>query len=77
VNHPSAIREDCHQVDVLISSTPIRQACEFPKVVIDRFDLWRKGAHALWIDQGKIKSLSVAELQGSRPWSSYAKRQKE
>ncbi|MCW9045732.1 MAG: ComEC family competence protein [Alphaproteobacteria bacterium] len=76
VNHPSAALEDCHAVHVLISSEPIRQACKVPKVVIDRFDLWREGAHALWIEnENKIKVQTVAEHQGLRPWSSYAKRQ--
>ncbi len=75
VSHPSAIQEDCHIVQVLISSEPIRSKCTGPQVVIDRFDLWREGGHALWINKGGIEVQTVAEYQGRRPWSSYAKRQ--
>jgi competence protein ComEC len=36
--------------------------------VIDRFDLWRDGGHAVWLDPGAIAVLSVRESRGDRPW---------
>ena len=59
-----AVAEDCALVDLMISSVPIRRACDRPSVVIDRFDLWREGAHAGYV----IKTKTVAQARGWRPW---------
>ncbi len=63
-----AVAEDCDLVDVMISRVPIRRSCTQPLATIDRFDLWREGAHALWIDPGGVRIKTVAETRGSRPW---------
>jgi len=62
--------EDCRIVDILVSQRPVRGHCPAPSLVIDRFDLWRHGATAIWLDGGKTRVLTVAEYQGARPWSS-------
>jgi competence protein ComEC len=62
--------EDCRIVDILISQRPVHGRCPAPSLVIDRFDLWRHGATAIWLDGGKIRVRTVAEYQGARPWSS-------
>jgi competence protein ComEC len=63
-----ALREDCVSVDLVISAVPIRRGCTEP-ATIDRFDLWRGGAHAVWIDaDGKVRIQSVAATLGDRPW---------
>lgn len=62
--------EDCRIVDILISQRPVRGRCPTPSLVIDRFDLWRHGATAIWLDGGKIRIRTVAEYQGARLWSS-------
>jgi competence protein ComEC len=63
-----ALREDCASVDLVISAVPIRRGCARP-ATIDRFDLWRGGAHAVWIEaDGKIRIESVAATLGDRPW---------
>ena len=62
--------EDCRTVDILISDRPVRGRCPAPVLVIDRFDLWRHGAAAIWLDGGEIRVRTVAEYQGRRPWSS-------
>jgi competence protein ComEC len=36
--------------------------------VIDRFDLWRNGAHALWLAPGGVEVRSVNQARGDRPW---------
>jgi competence protein ComEC len=63
-----ALREDCISVDLVVSLVPIRRGCR-NVVTIDRFDLWRGGAHALSVDpDGAIHIESVAATLGDRPW---------
>jgi len=76
VFNQAALLEECHWADILISSIPIMQKCPVPKVVIDRFDLWRNGAYALYNNSGTIKVLSDRTDRGNRPWVLYKKQQK-
>jgi competence protein ComEC len=69
--------EDCRIADILISQRPIRGHCPAPSLVIDRFDLWRHGAAAIWLDEDEIRVRTVAEYQGARPWSSRKSRGRE
>jgi competence protein ComEC len=55
----------CPSVDVLISQEPLRRRCKGKKHTIDRFDVWRNGAYALYSD-GQLRS--TRQLQGQRPW---------
>ncbi len=65
-----ALAEDCAAADVVVSLVPTRRRCRGPRLVIDRFDLWRRGAHAIWLDgDGAVRVESVAERRGQRPWS--------
>ena len=68
VHHPAAVAEECWAADVLISTVPVRGRCPSPKVVIDRFDLWRDGAHALWLEDGRVRVESANGARGYRPW---------
>lgn len=64
-----AIDEDCLSVDIVISSVPVRTNCRKPAIVIDRFDLWRKGTHALWFyETGRVRIETVNGIRGNRPW---------
>jgi competence protein ComEC len=75
---PRAADDDCGLADVVVSLEPLRrQPCDGPAVVIDRFDLWRQGAHAVWLDVGGITVRTVAQQQGARPWSPFLTRQPE
>jgi competence protein ComEC len=50
VNDSRALAEDCARATVVIALEPVpRGACPGPRLVIDRFDLWRNGAYALWL----------------------------
>ena len=68
VSHPAAVAEECWAADVLISTVPVRGRCPTPKLVIDRFDLWRDGAHALWLEDGQVRVESANGVRGHRPW---------
>ncbi len=71
VRNSQALSEDCHRADIVISAVPTRFWCQEPDLVIDRFDLWRAGAHAIWITKDGVRIETVAGVQGQRPWSKY------
>ena len=56
------------QADLLISAEPIRQYCDPPIPLVDRFNVWRDGAHAIWLDAGGVRILSDRAHRGDRPW---------
>lgn len=62
--------EDCRIADLLVSQRPVRGRCPAPLLVVDRFDLWRHGAIAIWVGDDGIRIRTVADYQGKRPWSS-------
>ena len=49
VRDPRALADDCRRIDIVVSAVPVRSRCPSAEVVIDRFDLWREGAHAIWL----------------------------
>jgi competence protein ComEC len=65
---PQALDEDCRIADLVISLEPARRRCRAATPVIDRFDLWRGGAHAIWLDPGGITVETVDAWRGDRPW---------
>lgn len=70
VKDVAALGEDCGAAAVVVSAVPVRAKCASAGLVIDRFDLWRGGAHALWLGEGgQVRAVSVADWQGRRPWS--------
>lgn len=63
------LAEDCAVAVVLVSREPVsKRSCPEPKVVIDRFDLWRDGGHAVWIGKKGVRVRSVRAARGNRPW---------
>jgi len=64
-----ALAEDCRVATVLISAVPVRGRCASATIVIDRFDLWRAGAHALWLSDSGVTVESVRDYRGVRPWA--------
>ena len=70
VNHGRALADDCREVAIVVSTIPVRRDCPSASLVIDRFDLWRDGAHAFYFDDdGGVRVESVGAIRGSRPWS--------
>jgi competence protein ComEC len=68
VRHPLALLDDCRKATVVVSAEPVRVHCPSARLVIDRFDLWREGTHALWFDGNDVRVESVAAHRGDRPW---------
>lgn len=68
---PQAITEDCRHADAVIAQQlAIRYRCPAARVVIDRFDLRRAGAHALFLDRRTgLRVMTVAQDRGRRPWT--------
>ncbi len=64
-----ALAEDCQSAGVVVSLVPVRGDCPSAHTIIDRFDLWREGAHAIWLEAGAVRVSSVAEERGVRPWA--------
>lgn len=64
-----ALSDDCWSADLIISLVPVRRDCPAALGVIDRFDLWRFGTHALWFETGGVRVRTVQGERGIRPWS--------
>ena len=59
---------DCRGADILIADFPLRGACWRVPLRIDRFDLWRSGAHAVYIGGPETVVRTSRGEQGRRPW---------
>ncbi|MFL5258923.1 MAG: ComEC/Rec2 family competence protein [Hyphomicrobiales bacterium] len=55
--------------DILIADFPLRGRCRNVPVRIDRFDVWRHGAHALYIHADLVGMETARGEQGRRPWT--------
>lgn len=64
-----AIAEACATADIVVASEPVRGRCRGPRLVIDRFDVWRRGAHTIrFHEDGRFTVATVAGERGQRPW---------
>jgi competence protein ComEC len=68
VMRPDALHEDCANADIVVSSLPLHDTCRGPKLVIDKFDVVRNGAYAVWLAD-KVTVETVQQVRGDRPWS--------
>lgn len=69
ITDPRALEEDCRHATIIVSAVPVRRRCPSARLVVDRFDLWRYGGHAIWLSRDGPKTVTVTERQGDRPWS--------
>jgi len=73
--HPASIGEDCARADIVVLSVPRpRRGCEGTGKVIDFFDVWREGTHAIYVGaeaggKPEIRIDTVAAHRGDRPWA--------
>jgi competence protein ComEC len=68
-----ALAEDCARAGIVVSATPTRGFCTHPKLVIDRFDVARNGAYAVWLGE-HLRVENVRETRGERPWNVWPRR---
>jgi len=68
VRRVDALKEDCTNAGVVISAVPTRSLCRSPALVIDRFDVARHGAYAVWLGRNIVFE-TVQQVRGLRPWS--------
>lgn len=59
---------DCTGVALLVSAEPARGECPREVPLLDRFTVWRDGAHAVWLEGGGVRVLSDRSARGARPW---------
>ena len=64
----SARAGDCAGVALLVSAEPVRGECPGSVALLDRFTVWRDGAHAVWLGSGPPRVLSDRADRGARPW---------
>jgi competence protein ComEC len=57
----------CGRVAVMVSAEPVRGRCT-GSAVVDRFSVWRDGAHAIWLGADGAAVLSDRAWRGDRPW---------
>jgi competence protein ComEC len=58
----------CAGLDIIVAAYPLRGACRSVPTRIDRFDVWRMGAHAVAMDGNNLRVITARGLSGSRPW---------
>ncbi|MGE4248646.1 MAG: ComEC/Rec2 family competence protein [Parvibaculaceae bacterium] len=59
----------CAEADILIAAFPLRGRCHAVPLRIDRFSVWRAGAHALYVADGAVRVETARGRQGVRPWT--------
>ncbi len=69
VRDARALEDDCRIADLVLSAVPVRFHCPSAEMVIDRFDLWRRGAIAVRWRDGVISVEGANDDRGNRPWS--------
>jgi hypothetical protein len=65
---PEALETDCGRVDLVISYPRIER-CPNGAPLIGPEALRTAGGLALWLEPSGIKTLSVREIRGDRPWT--------
>lgn len=58
---------DCTGVTLVVSSEPARGVCP-DAALLDRFTVWRDGAHTVWLRNGVAVVVSDRGERGTRPW---------
>jgi competence protein ComEC len=64
---PSPEETRCDDAALVLSPEPLRGRCR-PAPMVDRFSVWREGAHAAWFTRDGVRVVSDRALRGDRPW---------
>jgi competence protein ComEC len=68
----AALRDDCAAAAIVVLAFPKPARCRPAGLTIDAGDLAARGAHALTIENGKVRVETVADARGDRPWATGA-----
>lgn len=68
VSDERRLAEACGSADIVLSTVDAQQRCRGPRLVIDRRDAWKDGAHALWLDELGVRRETANARRGDRPW---------
>jgi len=76
VLRPEAQPQACAGTTPVVSVVPLRNQCRAALWTIDRFDLWRHGAHAVWLGGNgqPVRIETTRQERGDRPWVPRADR---
>jgi len=65
---PDAVAEDCGRSHIVLAPQMFADDCP-DSFVIDRGNLFREGAHALYLREGRVDVVTVEDMTGARVWS--------
>ena len=65
----ASLRDDCARATILLAAEPVRLECPYPRLVLDRFDVAREGAVAVYLRGGAARVETVAQTRGRCPWT--------
>lgn len=68
VSDEKRLAEACGSADIVLSTVDAQARCRGPRLVIDRRDAWKEGAHALWLDDLTVRRETANARRGDRPW---------
>lgn len=68
VSDDRRLAEACGSADIVLATVDAHQRCRGPRLVIDRRDAWKDGAHALWLDELGVRRETANARRGDRPW---------
>ena len=68
VTAANGVPAKCDGIDAIIAQVPAGFRCRAIIPVVDRIDVWRRGAVALWLEGEGIAIASANESRGERPW---------
>ena len=64
----ATLEDDCRKSWMLVATIPVRADCHPPWGIVDRFDLWRYGTHAITFTKNGPEIRTVNGERGRRPW---------
>jgi competence protein ComEC len=72
VSEKPQLAEDCQRAALVVAFFPVNaeewRGCR--AFLIDRRSVWRRGAHAVWVERdGKLRVETASDVRGQRPWT--------
>lgn len=67
----ATLADDCRKSRMIVATVPVRRNCSPPWGIIDRFDLWRYGTHAITFTGAGPVVRTVNGERGRRPWVNW------